>query len=122
MRKGMFELWNRAVLPYIFVLALGYYVMAALFQFITAASSDAMFPMVIYCFYIALPIIALITGIVHGLRRRVFSVSMTVLAAALFLPVIVIMMNATAWLFPIMYAAAYAIGNALALIVAARRR
>lgn len=116
MSKQMFEPWNRAVLPYAFALALADYVMAALFGFIVRANPDAAFMMVLYCFYFGLTVVALIVGAVHGVRRGTFSVALVVLAAVLFIPVIMTMMNSSAWMFPVFYAAAFAVGNAGALI------
>lgn len=120
MNKQMFEPWNKAVLPYVFALALADYVMAALFGFIVRVNPDAAFMMVLYCFYFGLPVVALIIGAVHGVRRGVFSIALVVLAAVLFIPVIMTMMNSSAWMFPVFYAAACAVGNAGALIF--RRR
>lgn len=90
------------MLPYLIVLGIDFYLLPVLIQ------NTGMAMLLLLC---VMPLIALLTAIVYGLRHG-FCWLLPVAALILFLPSIGIYYNSSAWVYAVLYAVIILVGNA----------
>jgi hypothetical protein len=119
MKSSLFFAKIKAMLPFLAVIALAFYLLPSLLLLLRNHSDWGM-PLFMLLLLLIDPVICLACSIVYGLKYS-FNILCPIVVAILFLPAIFIFFNSTAWVYAVVYGVIALIGNAIGTVFYKRR-